>query len=175
MFRRPLKSQFLLDLFHSGEEFSEPVDPRNLLLCFLERDRGTAEPNTAWNTLRDAALRRDDCAVGDFNMADNANLPGHCYAFADTRAAGDAGLRHNHRIFPDHDVVRNLHEIIDLNAFLDPCPAKSRPVHGCVRTDFDVVTDLYDPELLKLLLPAINHFKTESIGSNYRAAVDDYA
>ena len=50
------------------------MDPGNLLLPFGKRNCGRAEPDATRNALSDAALRCDDCAVGDFNVTDNAYL-----------------------------------------------------------------------------------------------------
>src|SRR5262249_43052034 len=133
------------------------------------------EPNATRKALRDAALRCDDGAVCDFNVPDNAYLSRHRHAFAHTRAAGDTSLRHDHRIFADHDVVRNLHEIIDLHALLNPCPAKPRTINSRVRADLNIIVNLDDAELLNFLLPAIDHLETKAIRSNYRAAVNDHA
>jgi hypothetical protein len=69
--------------------------------------------------------------------------------------------------------VRNLHEIVDLHALLNPRSAKTRAINGRVCADLDIIVDLNDAELLNLLLPAINHFKTETIRTDHRAAVND--
>ena len=42
-----LQPEFLFDLFNAGEKFSQPVDPGNLLLCFIEvepRESRTKRP-----------------------------------------------------------------------------------------------------------------------------------
>ena len=57
--------------------------------------------------------------------------------------------------------MRDLHEIIDLYTFLNPCSAKPRAIDRGVRADFDVVVDLNDPELLNFLLSAINMSSAE--------------
>src|SRR5437762_9833052 len=70
--------------------------------------------------------------------------------------------------------MRDLHEVVDLHASLNPRPAKPGAINSRVRTDLDVVVNLHDAELLNLLLPAIDYFKAKSVRTNYRAAVDDY-
>src|SRR5215471_12775755 len=99
------------------------MDPGNLLLSFGKRHCGRAEPNATGNALSNPALRCDDCAVGDFKMTDNADLARYGNTFSHSRAAGDASLRDDHGIFSNHDVVRDLHEIVDLHILLDPRPA----------------------------------------------------
>src|SRR5438132_13766266 len=52
-----LQSQFFFDLLYAFERFSEPVDPGNLSLCFLKRNRGRAEPGASGSALGHHALR----------------------------------------------------------------------------------------------------------------------
>src|SRR5437016_4522997 len=170
-----LESQFLLNLFYSRKQFSEPVDPGNLLLCLGNRDRWVAEPNAARKALGHSALRRNHCSFRNFQVACNAYLSPHHDAFAHSGASGDSSLRHDHRIFSDHDVVRDLHQVVDFHAFLDPRPAKARAVDGRVRADLNIIVDLNDAELLNLLLSAIDHLKTKTVGPDNSAAVNDYA
>src|SRR4029077_9299135 len=77
-----LEPQFLFDLSHACEQFSQAADPGNLLLCFLDRSGRITEPNAARNIFGNAALRRDDAAIGDFNVADDAHLSRHRDALA---------------------------------------------------------------------------------------------
>src|SRR5439155_14969937 len=165
--------QSFLNLFYARKKFSESVDPSDLLLRLSKRNRRRPEPNASRKALRDAALRANRRAVANFEMAHNANLASHHDTFAHSRTPLDSGLRHDHGIFSDHDVVRDLYKIVDLYAFLDPRPAKARAVDGGIRSDLNIIIDLNDPELLNLLLPAINHFKTETIRTYHCAAVND--
>src|SRR5262249_41614357 len=160
---------------YSREKFSEPMDQGNLLLPFGKRNCGRTEPDATSKALSNPALRCDDCAVGDFNVTDNAHLARYRNTFAHSRATGDASLRHDHGIFSDHDVVRDLHEIVDLHTLLDPGPAKPRTIDSCVGADLDVVVDLHNPKLLNFLLSAIDHFETKPVSSDHGSAVNDYA
>src|SRR6476646_12047279 len=71
--------------------------------------------------------------------------------------------------------MRDLHQIINLHALLDPRPTKPRSINCCVCVDLDVVVDLDDPQLLNFLVAAIDHFETKSVSSDHSAAVNDYA
>src|SRR5207247_8852927 len=82
-----LQAQLLLDLFYAFEKFSEPVDPGNLSLCFLKRNRGRAEPGASRNALGNTALRRNHCSLSNFQVAYNANLLPNHNALAHPRAA----------------------------------------------------------------------------------------
>src|SRR5215831_1749599 len=150
------------------------MDPRNLLLRLCKRNCGRAEPDATRKVLSDAALRGDDCAVGYFKVTDNAHLTSHRDTFANARAAGNASLRHDYGIFSNHDVVRDLYEIVDLHALLDPCPAKPRAIDGGVRADLDVVVDLDKSELLNFLVAALDHLETKAVSSYNSAAVNNH-
>src|ERR1043165_9215061 len=69
--------------------------------------------------------------------------------------------------------MRDLYEIVDLHALLDPCPAETRTIDSGVRANLDIVVNLDNPDLLNLLLAAVDHFETKAIGSDNSAAVDD--
>ena len=120
-------------------------------------------------------MRTDGGVIANFDMANNANLPAIRTRSPMRVPAGNSGLRCNNGIFTDYDVVRDLHEIVDLYAFLNPGPAKTGPVDGRVRADLDIVVDLNNAELLNLLLSAIDHFKTKTVRTDDCAAVNDYA
>jgi hypothetical protein len=70
--------------------------------------------------------------------------------------------------------MRDLHQIIDLHTLLDPGPAEPCAINSCVPADLDVVVDLDNAELLNFFLSAIDHFETETIGTDYHAAVNNY-
>src|SRR5207247_263846 len=169
-----LESQFLFDRVHPREEFSQRADPDDLSLCFLNRSCGITEPYAAGHALGNAALRGDHAAISDFDVADDANLPRHRDALANAGAARDSSLRHDHRMFSDDHVVRNLHEIVDLHALLNPRPAKTRAINCGVRADLNIIVDLNNPELLNFFVLAIYHLKSETIRANHCTAVNDH-
>src|SRR5262245_4629274 len=151
------------------------MDPCNLLLCFCKRNRRGAEPHTAWCARGNTTLRTDRGPVANFKMTDDADLSPHHNSFADARAARNARLRDDHGILSDDDVVRDLHEIVDLHALLNPCSAKTRAIDSGVRADLDIVVNLDNPELLNFLLASFDHFETKPIRTDNSAAVNDYA
>ena len=53
----------------------------------------------------------------------------------------------------DFDIVRDLHEIIDLRAAADFGRAKGAPVNSSVRADLNVITDFNPPDLPYFLWP----------------------
>ena len=81
----------------------------------------------------------------------------------------------NNRIFSKNNVVRDLHEVVDLHAFLDPRPAKSSAINRRVRADLCVVVDLDDADLRNFSISTIDKFESESICADDCAAVNNYA
>src|SRR5437660_5071903 len=108
-------------------------------------------------------------------MADDADLPGHHHSFSHPSTAGNSGLRCDDGMFSDHNVVRNLDEVVDLDSFLDPSPAEARAINGCVGADFHVVVDLNDSDLRNFLVSSLDEFEPETIRTDNRAAVNDNA
>ena len=115
-----LKPELLFYRFDPIEEFSEPVHPRDLSFGFGQRHRRIAKPNTAGNVFRDPTLRCENCSVTDRNVTHDTNLPGYCYMLSDASAPRDSCLRSNDRMPADHNVVRHLNKIVDLDPFLNP-------------------------------------------------------
>src|SRR5256714_14869337 len=107
-------------------------------------------------------------------MAHNANLPGQRHAFSDPHTSRNSDLRGDHRMFSDDHVVSDLHQIVDLYPFLNPCSAETRAVDGRVRADFNVIINLNYPDLGNLSLPAVFEFKSESVRANDDSSVNDY-
>src|SRR5207244_13337203 len=72
-----LEFQFLLDLFHSRDEFPEPANPGNLLLCFCKRHGGRRPPCPATGVPGDATLGTHGGVIADRERADDSSLPAH--------------------------------------------------------------------------------------------------
>src|SRR5437867_12581610 len=69
-----LVSQFLLNLFYSRDEFPEPANPGNLLLCFCKRHGGRRPPCPATDVLGDATLRTDGGVIAYLDMPNDTSL-----------------------------------------------------------------------------------------------------
>src|SRR5438094_185054 len=97
-----LESQLLLNFFHASEEFSEPVNPGNLLLCLRKRNCWTTEPDGT-----------NHCAaVNDYVRAYPASLA-NCHAWINvTRGPDD-------RLVPDVASRADNCVITDSRAGLD--------------------------------------------------------
>src|SRR6476646_2502975 len=103
---RPLlQSQLLFDFLHSGDQFSEPVNPGNLLLCFCKRNCRGRPPRPATDVLGYTALRTDSGVITDLDMPNDTNLTANQHTLTDLDAARNSGLRCDNSVLSDHDVV----------------------------------------------------------------------
>jgi hypothetical protein len=64
---------------------------------------------------------------------------------SDDGAPGDPGLRRDHHVPPDLDVVRDLDQVVDLRSGADARRPERSPVDGGVGADFDVIPRTTDP------------------------------
>ena len=70
--------------------------------------------------------------------------------------------------------MRNLHEIVDLHALLNPRPAKTRAINCGVRADLNIVVDLNNTELQNFRVLFIYHLKSKTIRADHHAAVNNH-
>src|SRR5205814_7238570 len=173
--QRLLQSQLLFNFLHAREEFSKPVDPGDLPLCFCKRNRERRPPCPPTDALGDATLRTDAGVIANLDMPNDTSLTANQDTLTDPHTASNSGLRCDDRIRADHNVVRDLHEIVDLCSLLDPGSAKTGAIDGRVGADLDIIVDLYNSQLLNFFLAAIDHLESKSVGANYRTAVNDHA
>ena len=80
-----------------------------------------------------------DGSVANLNMINDAGLSGQNNVVPDARAAGDSHLGGNQRILADHDVVRELHEIVDFGAAANHGFSESCAVDRSIGADFHIV------------------------------------
>ena len=71
--------------------------------------------------------------------------------------------------------MRDLDEIVDLYALLNPRPPKPGAVKCGVRTDLDVVVDLNNPELWDFFVAILHKFEPETVCSDDRTPVNNHA
>ena len=150
------------------------MHPCDLSFGFGQRHRRIAKPNAAGNVFRDPALRCENCSVADRYVTHDTNLAGYCYVLSDSSTPRDPCLRSNDRMPADHNVVRDLNEIVDLDPLLNPGSSEPGAIDSCVRADFDIVIDLDNPELRDFLVAVLDEFEPETVRSDHGAAVDDH-
>ena len=104
-------------------------------------------------------MRTDGGVIANLDMPNDTGLTANQDTLTDPDTAGNSGLRCDDRILADHNVVRDLHEIVDLCSLLNPGSAKPGAIDGRVGADLDIIVDLYNSELLNFFLAAIDDFK----------------
>src|SRR6266852_7624508 len=75
----------------------------------------------------------------------------------------------------DHDVVADLHEIVDLGALADDGVTDAAAVDGRAGADLDIVLNDDAAELWDLFVSVSAHDETETILSDPAAGMDDHA
>src|SRR5262249_47712134 len=83
-------------------------------------------------------------------------------------------LRHKDAVFPDHHVVSNLDQVVNLRAFANPSPANPRPVHGASRADLYIVVNLHHACLRDLLMPPRLEFVTKTVRPDHHAGMQHH-
>src|SRR5262249_31409066 len=79
-----------------------------------------AHDRAGLDTLRDARLSADHRALADVDVAHQPCLSTERDVILELGAARDADLSDDDAMLPDHDVVADLHQIVDLGAVTDP-------------------------------------------------------
>src|SRR6266576_5786931 len=90
-------------------------------------------------------------------------------------AAGNSDLRRHDRVFSDHDVVRNVHQIIDFYSLLNPGAPKPSPINRYIGPDLDVIVDLNNPNLRLLCVTALFRFEPKTVRTDDCTGVNNYA
>jgi hypothetical protein len=72
----------------------------------------------------------------------------------------------------DHDVVGDLHEIIDFCPLPDHRAAKSRPIQRTIGANLDIGADNHGTDLRDFFMAALVKFITKTIGTNYGSGLE---
>jgi len=94
---------------------------------------------------------------------------------AQERRAGNPTLRHNHAMTADDDVVRDLHEVVDLSFFADDRIGQGSSVDGGVGSDLNIITNHDTADLRHFHVPIATHDKAEPVLPDTRARVENHA
>ena len=134
--------------------------------------RVTGDERPGVDRSQDGALRPDDRALSDADVAGDAGLTRHHDVVLDDGAAGDADLRGEQRAAADRHAVRDVHEVVDLRSRADARLADRRTIDGRVRANLHVVLDddagmLRNLQVRAVLLPR----ETEAVAADDDAVV----
>src|SRR5262249_8214746 len=86
--------------------------------------------------------------------------------------AGKAGLRGDDDVVADAAVVRDVHEVVELDAVADTSDAEGRAVDAGVGADFAIITDFDGANLRELLVTACFTGEAEAVRADHRAGMN---
>lgn len=110
----------------------------------------------AGQRLSDASLSSEGDLVADFQMAGDSYLASECDILTQSGATGNTDLTAKDTVLPNHHIVTDLHQIIDLGPSLDPSPAKTGPIDTGVGSNLHIIIHLHNSSLRNLhVLPSL--------------------
>jgi hypothetical protein len=112
-----------------------------------------------------AAFTADDRFDCDAGLFSNTGLAADDGVIADRDAAGETGLRSDDDMLADVAIVRDVNEIIELDAVGDAGDAEGRSIDAAVSADLDVVADLDGANLWELFVTVSGQSEAEAIGA----------
>ena len=102
-------------------------------------------------------------------------LPAERDKIVDHAGARNAGLRDHHAMAADHDVMADLHEIVDLGALADHRVAVGAAVDRRPGADLDIVLHDHATDLRHFEMAPRPHRETEAVLADVSAGVNDHA
>ncbi len=105
-------------------------------------------------------------------MIRDAYLPADHHMMTHPARPRYAGLRGNHRVRSNLDVVPNVDKIIEFDAFGDAGVVQRAAIDGRVRPNFDVIGDLHDADLRKFPVAAFSVDVPETVRANHGSRVN---
>ena len=121
----------------------------------------------------DSRLRNEDSFVTNLKVVDQSRLSAHEDPFSNDRATRYAALGGHDRVLTYFNVVRDMDEIVELDATTDDRPTECASIDGGVGTDLNIILDDDDPNVSEFDEFPFAPRVTESIGPDDRAGVDD--
>jgi len=109
--------------------------------------------------------------IGDLDMPDQANPTGQRTMPTDACTAGDTDTAGDGSMFTDHDVVRNLHQVVDFDPGLDHRIVERAAIDAGVGADFNIVADAHAPQLWHFLPALIDPGQTKTIATDHDSGV----
>ncbi len=113
--------------------------------------------------------------VGQRHVARSAGPPGEGAVRADRDTARYPYAARQRAVRSDAHVVRDLHQVVDLDAVFDHGVVERTAVDAGVGADFDVVANAHVAELLDLDPGALVRCEAEAVGADHHATVHDAA
>ena len=114
------------------------------------------------------------CTASDRQMIGNSDAATELNAVAERHRAGQPDLAGDQAAAADADVVRDLHEVVDLGAFADDRVGHRAAIDGGVGADLDVVLDDDAADLRQPLGRTRPGNEAESLAPDLGTAEDDH-
>src|SRR5208337_112029 len=126
---------------------------------------------------RNAALRAEDRTFLNTRVIGNANLSSDDDIVLDDCASGKAGLRGDHYIFADLDVVPDVDQVVDLRASANAGFVKCAAINSRVRANLHVVFDHEPAQLRELFVASVLLVAnvTKSLTAQHGSSLHDYS
>src|ERR1022692_940637 len=122
---------------------------------------------------QDAAARSENYPRLDRCVVSDANLASHDRTVPDLDTARNAGLRCDHDIGSDGNVMPDVYQIVELRSCADHGLVQRAAVNGAVGADLDVVADDKLADLGKLVIAAVLFIahESEAVRAQHRACM----
>src|SRR5262249_61987961 len=111
--------------------------------------------------------------LADPDVPGGARLPAHHHVVAELARAGDAHMADDYAVPADHDVVPDLHEIINFCPSADDRVPERTAVDAGIGADLDVVLDDHGADLRHLEVAGGGERKPEAVLPDPDAGVQD--
>src|SRR4029077_17516424 len=143
---------------------------------FFRRNCRCAHPFPAGgNIVHDTGPGSDHGARSDGNVIGKSDPPAHHDIVPDCAASRNAGMRGEHAVPPDLDVVRDLDEVVDLGPLPDHGVADRAAVDGRIGAYLHIVLDDDAPALGDLIMAPHAWKVSEAILPDPHTGMDDHA
>src|SRR5215471_4830505 len=114
-------------------------------------------------------------ALTDRDMVVDADTGAKDHEILDCHTARNSGLRHQHAMTSNGNIVADLHQVVDLGALPYDGVAIGPSVDGAASADLDVVLNDDAPNLRHLHVAGGRHHISEPVLANVGAGVNDHA
>src|SRR4029077_3862193 len=142
---------------------------------FFRRNCRCAHPFPAGgNIVHDTGPGSDHGARSDGNVIGKSDPPAHHDIVPDCAASRNAGMRGEHAVPPDLDVVRDLDEVVDLGPLPDHGIADRTAVDRAIRADLDAILDDHAPDLRNLAVARRAREIAEAVLPDAGTGVDNH-
>lgn len=111
--------------------------------------------------------------IANLNMTGDFRTPAHLHIVAQDRASRDSTACRNETVAPDLNIMRNMHQIIELASLADNRIAKRTPINATITSDLDIGLQ-NDAAQLRYFDMRRARRKTEAVTTDIGPAMHNY-